>query len=74
MNRIYVETRLMLFFENVGSVFVLYIPALNQQRNPSHFQQVESHPQWDQLEEETQGDEENSDVSDFTTDDEDSND
>jgi len=37
-------------------------------------QQVESHPQWDQLEEETQGDEENSDVSDFTTDDEDSND
>ena len=38
------------------------------------FQQIESHPQWDQLEEETQGDEENSDVSDFTTDDEDSND
>ncbi len=37
-------------------------------------QQIESHPQWDQLEEETQGDEENSDVSDFTTDDEDSND
>jgi len=37
-------------------------------------QQIESHPQWELLEEETQGDEENSDVSDFTTDDEDSND
>lgn len=35
---------------------------------------IESHPQWEQLEDETQGDEENSDVSDFTTDDEDSND
>ena len=43
-------------------------------RFPSLRQQIESHPQWDQLDEEIQGDEENSDVSDFTTDDEESND